>query len=111
VLCGSDSRTFLVYAPHTLDMQPSGQLKQRTVAGRTITLHQLKNTFREIEDTPFMYEVRVDGAAVGDPVFRRPVAEDEFDATVRGYEPQDGGGGQGGGGSYYDSGAFGVGYF
>jgi hypothetical protein len=95
-------------------MQPSGQIKQRTVAGRTITLHQLKNEFDGIENTPYMYEVRVDGQRVGDPVFRRNVGEAEFDATVRGYEEpaDDRGGGHGGGfDDYGGGGLFGGGYF
>ena len=73
-------------------MPASGQLKQRTVGGKTITLHQLDNTFPELEDTPYMYEIRVNGAALGDPVFRRDVAMDEFEATVR----AEGGGERGG---------------
>lgn len=86
---------------------PTGQLKQETVNGRTVTVHRLKNQFPDIEETPYMYEIRVDGDAVGDPVFMRNVAMQEFEATVRGYEESESRGmgwGQGGGGLFGEGG-------
>lgn len=79
-------------------MPGTGQIQQETVDGRTVTVHRLKNQFERIEETPYMYEIRVDGDAVGDPVFTRNEAMQEFDATIRGFEQPAGGllGGSGG---------------
>ena len=64
--------------------RPSGQIKQRTVDGTTITLHQLKNDFQELSNNKYMYEVRLNGAPVGDPVFTRAAGEEQFRLVVKG---------------------------
>ena len=65
-------------------MPASGKIKQKTVNGKTITLHQLKNTMKHVRNTQYMYEVRVDGSAIGDPDFSKSAGMSKFEATVSG---------------------------
>lgn len=54
-------------------------LKQKTVDGDTYRLKRRKSS-RSGQDTEFTIEV--DGKQVGDPMFRRQSAMDEFEGTV-----------------------------
>lgn len=62
------------------------KVKQRTIedaTGKTVTftMHKLQNPMKEIRDTPYLYEIRINGST-DEEAFTRQEADELFNATI-----------------------------